>query len=358
MKLKVILVFMLAVLFLCPGCKKPREKKSISREGVTHVSYAIRCKGYRGEVTVKAGIEELFSYTGEPENISFLGGKIFKPVSETPPDITEVGGPIVLEASILSENFNLVVLPVKLVDEPDRKEIWMVIFGRISGVARIKMTSEAPNTRLIQDIYIEIPDSPVVSMAERLGVDKELCRGFDKGLARVQADFDPSLDPKELTSHGLRGEMYDTILQVHEASVWVNAGPEYIWEIASKHTNVEMAADMEYDEECVLHPGGINCCHISLGWAGMELKADTFSVDRLEEENQFIIYVTWLKQVASLVLELEPEAGGSELRLIFATEFPSAASPKIVDLMMTLAGLPKRIEKALLEIKAGVEGVG
>jgi hypothetical protein len=370
-RLRIITAFMIPIFILCADCKKTKEEKRISTSGVVHQSHTVRCKGYKGEVTVKTDLDQMFAYAKNPDNVSFLGGKIFRQVSEGPPDITAVGKPIVLEANILGNRFNITVLPARLVNEPDRKEIWMVVFGRIKGVAKIKMTPDENHTRLIQDIYIELPDKAIVDMAERLGVDEQLCKGFDKGLARVQADFDPNLDQDELTSHGLRGELYETLWQKYETSVWINASPENVIREGIYPDNIRgilATAHVEGLSECLNEPenrcrwekgsGEPVYCPVKLNIAGFKWRADVFDIINPDDAENFCIMYGVIKNILfQLRLVGQPEKGGTRVSMSVAIEPPGSANPDLMDLILTISGLPGWMEKMLLEVKSRVEGL-
>jgi len=58
--------------------------------------------------------------------------------------------------------------------------------------------------------------------------EAEWNNSYDLMLADLQTRFDPSLNAQKLVANGLRGEAYETVLQIQEAAVYIEASPQKV----------------------------------------------------------------------------------------------------------------------------------
>jgi ribosome-associated toxin RatA of RatAB toxin-antitoxin module len=377
LKVFILLVLSLELAICFSGCQK--IKKIFVKpppEGLVQESYSIRLVGYEQTVTVKASSEEIFEFVSDPANLGlrYLGiGEGKGPIlAEKKP--LELGGSLPVTMGMMGVGIKGRMIVVRT--EKDRH--WMVVENPFALV--IQRWSFEPlkgETRLTVKMDFEIPEKGVAAQLGMLvdfaDVAKKALAELDLAMARVQAHFDPALDAEELVAMGLRGETYETLFQVHEASVWINSSPENIIRKGLNPDNfrdILSTGKVEGLAECLYEPenrrkwekGGSEepiFCPMKINVAGYEWKADSFNIINPNASQEFCTtYGVLIGVVSRLQFVGEPEGGGTRLRITLVIEPPGSATPNLMDALVSLSGLPRWMERLLLDIKARVEGVG
>jgi hypothetical protein len=339
-------------------------------EGVIQESYTIRLMGYKQTVTIKGSPEELSEFLNDPEKSStaMLSGIAIKGAEEPSEAVepTHAGTSFSLKVNLMGFEIPGQLIVLKVIEH---KLLWIVWDNPyVFQIQRWESTPVKEGTRLTFKFDTEIPREGIlgnlVDALGFMGLADVALKEVDLMLAMIQAHFDPSLNPRELVAVGLRGEPYETFLQADEASIWVNAGPEEVAEYIV--TNLESyLPEMKREEECNLEEfinmqkGQIIHCPAAFKFLSLDLDLDTFFTWIEKGKNHvFRVYAPGRDNLVFVDFSVTPEAGGSRVKAVVVNEIPGPTSQRLVDIMMALAAVPKRISEFLVDIKQGVEGTG
>jgi hypothetical protein len=371
MKKTIILCFLLGIMASCSGCQKLRKIfVKPPPEGVVQESYTVRLSGYEQTVTVKASPEAVSKYISDLENLVLPGyetremreflaeGEVLGVGRSFPASINQMG---------LSVSGHMIVI------KRDGESMWWVFDNpQFFTVQRWSFKPVRGGTSLTFKVVYEIPEN-LQQLVELTGIIDELMKDIDMLLARIQAHFDPSLDPEKLVAVGLRGESYETLWQVHESSIWVNASPRNVVRTMIEPDNmIGMLSILQVEGlgECLHEPehrrkwegeedGEPVFCPSTLKLAGFKWKVDTFTVINPDDpQDKLTAYGLVVGLVFRIKVMVQPEKGGTRARIIFAFEPPGPSTSNLIDTIIAISGVPEWIAKALQDIKARVEGVG
>jgi hypothetical protein len=221
---------------------------------------------------------------------------------------------------------------------------------RALHLQRWKFVKQGAETLVTLSVETELDESD----AEGSG---NLCRGLAERLARVvaglRAHFDPALDREKLLSEGLGSEPYDSLIQAYEVVAWLDAPPAKVMAYGLDPKNVEAVGGMKYDQERVIRHE-IGYAPLSTQLLGMEIKLDSFFLDRSREENMFVTYFVVSDWVGFTKTIARPEAGGSRTHQIIAIEIPGT-SGSVIEMMYLMTGIPGRLEQSMVNLKKNVE---
>ncbi len=357
------------------GCEKVRDVlRAEPPEGVVQKSYAIEVTGYEKRVDVSATPEEISNYLSDPSRFLSLfsaadrapgdtAGDRVEP-SETRPGPVEVG-----RGYPAAIRLGAVEIPGQVVyARMDKDHVWVMWEGQY-GYLIFKYRAEPTlnnRSRVTFDTYTVMFRSGILSGMERtaeLIKVKDLALEYlDLLLARLQAEFDPELEVRELLEKGPTGKEYKAILQVYETQVWINADPEKVkkWLIDPPNGPViigEFKVDPSYFERMnAASPREFIYSDGYLEVANLKSQAHVFTTrDERGKSRYFRMYMVALNTLGLLKIDIEPDAGGSILTSKMMFEVPSSASSKGIDFLFILAGLPERLQQRVLLIKNGVE---
>ncbi len=358
-----------ATLALLPGCQKIRERVFLVPEGVAQRSYVIRANGYEQTVDVKATTEELTEFLSDPSSsYIYESGEEGSSSSDQGWDYEEQ--PFVTGAVYPQPvKSGPVVIPGRvIVLKLDQSNIW-VAWDSTQAVALFRWNSLGlgQGCRIGFDTFSIIrPESILGKLEDLPGVEEagtETLKWNDLMLARIQAHFDPSLDPHELVSIGLRGNDYKALLQVREAKEWVNAFPRKLEKWLMDPENAHLwAPEFEVQEEEYfiklpkLSKEGLTHAPATFKTGDLVQEAHVFTLKKKKRMGKWIrTYVVSGAVMGLIELEVAPRADGSILTYKMIWEIPRVASAEDMELMLFLSELPQRLEQRMLAIKQGVE---
>jgi hypothetical protein len=334
-------------------------------EGVIQESYTIKVYAYQSSVLVKATPQEVTAYTKKlslPEDymaameITRIETKGLMPGMDI-----EAGQSVDSDIKILGFTFPLQLITFKY--ELD-KELWTMILSKGSWVLLRWDLNPMPEGSMLNLNVLGQPSKTLAAILDTFQLAEAAAARIDLWIALVQSNFDPELDAKQLTEKGLRGELYKEFFQADEASIWMNAGQEEVAEYII--TNLESyLPEMKIKDECNLkefmnmQEGQILHCPAVFEFLNLNMNVDTFFT-WVEKDKNYILraYAPGRQNLIFIDFSISPEAGGSLVNAIIYNEIPEPGARGVMDIMMALAAVPKRLGKALLDIKQGIEGVG
>jgi hypothetical protein len=371
MKKKTIALFF-ALMIMASGTGCQAIKRIFVKpppEGVVESSYPIAIDGYQSTVVVKATPKELTDYITDLPRLletSRAMGLFQLKIEDSVPDMKpiKVGQSIGITVKILGLS-----LPCRIIvfDYKPDKELWLMLITEGSWawlLARIKIKPVQEGSMVSVNAFGRVPET-LGTIIDTLQLAYAASARIDLWMAIVQTEFDPSLDVKEVTGKGLRGESYKKFFQANEASVWINAGPEEVVEwmadnFESYLPEIKMSPHCPSLAEFLNMPeGDVMYCPADLEFLNLNFDASTFFIQRKKvSESIYRMYFQGLGEVGWIRVTVAPETGGTRVQGRVAIEIPGSTSPQIMDIMVALGAIPKHLRRALLDIKQGVEGTG
>jgi len=350
------------------GCQAIKKLSTKPPEGLVHQNYAVRFSGYKQTVMVKATPEELVAFLGDFRNWFNIPGAEIPTLEQGSQGQLSVGASFPLKVKKMGIEISGRMIIAKSSDE----ELWVIFDNpRMMQVQRWRFEPAKAGTLLTINMATESPETALTQVLETGGVVDQICKEIDYMIARIQAHFDPSLNPDELVAGGLRGELYESFWQAEEISAWINAPSEKAIQVGLELDNVReilSAGEVEGLGECLFEPenrrkwekgeeGEPIFCPIILKLAGLEIPTNSFTIIKPNDlQNFFTMYGVIMDTVfARLKLVGQPEKGGTRVQLILAME-PIGPAPELTDALVRFSALPQWMEKIILGIKAKVEG--
>ncbi len=358
-------VFLLAMSIIAAGTGCEKIKKVFVKpppEGMVQKSYPVKVYSYQGSVNVKASPKEVVDGYFKDVSAISRASKLLKiePIgSLVGIDMTELGQSIDFKIQVLSLAFTCRMITIKY--KPEREIWWLVVTEGNWLILRYGFKPAGKGSELSLNV-IGQPSKSIAAIMDNLPIIESVGGVADTALAFLQADMDPELDPKELTEKGLRGEMYEEFLQGHETSIWVDASPEKTaeWVIMNfGHYLPEMKLRGDCTEVSVfrnISREEVKYCEAGYELMSLEADLSTFFIwSEKGKEITYRVYLEGLGQFGYLQLVIAPESGGSRLDGTVMIELPGASSQHVMDTMMTLTAVPRRVGELMINIKRGAE---
>lgn len=368
---KFLLVSGACLVLSASGCQKINELfLKPSKEDVIHKSYPINANAYKLSHVVHASPREFLDYfAGDLYWLEKASKKIQVGTDKMVPhtDMTKAGNSVDLSIKLLSLD-----LPFKLIclkHRPDEELWWMMVFTDDSWILlRFYLKPIPEGSTLNIDVLGQV-SKYLASIADRLQLLEAVSLRADLIIALVQTEFDPKLDVDEVTSKGLRGELYGTFLQGYESSIRVDATPRQVTEwISSDKNNINnLIPNLAFKGECLenyrtlfTRPEETIYCPSTYRVGAQAVPAQVISKGGWEEADSFksnsnIFWIMVLDTIMKVTVNVEKKGRGSELRFVTSAELPESQAPESMDLMMGLTQIPDLTEKILLNIKDKVE---
>lgn len=350
----------------CAHIKRIFEKPPL--EGVISNSYPVRVMGYKQTIAIRSTPEELSEYLDRMENKSTISFSQIQPagedVSGDEPRQTVKGSTFPLNVKVVGVNIPGTLIAVKVEEHKDLWILWDNPY--IFQIQRWESKPVKEGTRLTLQFDTEIPSEGILgNIADTMGImgvaDMAL-RDVDMMMAMIQANFDPSINPREIVSHGLRGEAYDGMFQAYEAKTWIDAPVEkvekwmtdpdnaavYLKELQVAHKDIERFKQAPLDQ--------VVFSEASLDIGAIKTRVDLFGVKR-KKGREFImrLYYVFPGNLGYMELSALPEAGGTTAKTKFIFDVPSFSSAQGMEMILFITGIPKILQERLLMIKNGVE---
>lgn len=359
-------VLILFVIFGASGCypKKKKPSESTTPEGIAQESKPVTVYGYQTSAVVKAKPDEMVKHILKDFSWLKTASKTikFKIVDLRPDtDMTQLGQSLGLNIRVLGINFPCQFVTLRYKPE---KEFWCIILTGGSWILVRAKVSAIPEGSMLEWNLIGMPSKSMGSVADTLQLSKTLPGVIDQFIASIQSEFDPKINIQEVTEKGLRGEPFEKFLQSHEARVRVNAPPEKVeaWvtdpkyiPIYLKEINVEESSLVQFQQapkDAIVYAPAV----LDIGF--LRPKADVFNIKKEREGGKGFItrmYLTIYNMISVSELEIQPDAGGSLLRMKMIFEIPTNISSDMMEVMLFSTGIPKLLQEKVMIIKEGVE---
>ena len=331
---------------------------------VAQTSYTLRLMGYEQTITIRTSPAELSAFLNDPANASSLFSSALDtqsgqaiPPDQPPPGL---GGCLPAPVKLLGMEIPGWLILVRV---QEHQLLWIVWDNPyLFQVQRWQSWPVEEGTRLTLKIDSEIPQQGWLGWAVRIfnfeSLSRQVFKGVDLMLARIQDHFDPSLKAEDLVAVGLRGDYYEAFMQAHEVQTVIPAGVAEVeaWIRNPEHQSLAL---LQPGNECLYQPVGPEAalyCSVVPGFGNGLITLDTFSRE-MKTKKQYTrrVYFTDQEQVGFLELDARSEGKGTRLLIRYATEIPNATSDQNMDQLLFLAGLPPLLEAQALQIKRGVE---
>jgi len=347
MKKAVVLTVALALVF-AGGCRKR------TRTEVVNEAYDVRFSGVKTAVKVKAEPEQIEKYLLDPHNLvqadrnqklKLVSGKAF----------TGKGDKVVLQSEAGGEPLSISLVLLKL--EPGKGAELICLFQEsILGFYRYQMKKLDDGTKLTLELEVEDENPLVQNSLQKLNL-KKLTAELQNDLARqIQVHFDPALQ-METIADASEGEPYEKLFQARRVAVWINASPakvsEYMTSPAFSRVLLEKY-NSDYGQAFIQHQPGIYPAGSNFLGAREEYDLALLAY----HQDQYSISYLTAKLPSCIRIITAPERNGTRLTLAYMTLPPSAFTAEVANLLTNALQIPRVIERALLDIKAAVEGSG
>jgi hypothetical protein len=333
-------VVLIGLLLTLSGCPKHKPAAAPEDRALAKRSYAIQVRCFDREFTVKAAPEKVFAFLTDPDNWggdSRGSGRLEEPlIGNSFPFSVDTGGGRTAGRMVVIKS--------------GPQDLWYLWANpRALHIERWKFAGGGNETMVTLAVETELGNGgpgPAELCAR-------LARRLDQVVAALRARFDASLNLEDLVAAGPGYEPYDSVIQAYEVVQWLDAPPGKVMEYGLDPRNVEALGGMKYDQARVTRHG-IGYAPLSTQLLGMQIKLDSFFLDRSKEENMFVTYFVVRDWAGFTKTIADPEAGGSRTHQIVAIEIPGASN-NAIELMYTLTGVPGRLEQSMTKLKANVE---
>jgi hypothetical protein len=350
-----------AVLLAAPsGCRKIGEMLCRPPSGeAVHESVPARAYTYKMSMVFHTGPEELMDYFGRDLSWLEKGSSALEvnvDALEAHTDMTEVGRSVEYTFRILT--FDLPCRMICLKYRPERELWWLMNIPRAGWILlRFNIRPDPAGCRLNIDVLGQINENmrPVLDNTRFMTA---LCARADQVMTLVQAEFDPGLDVGEALSHGLRGELAETLLLGHRAEVWVDASPEEVKDWVVQPENLSrILEEFEIEDKYYVDfhdstPGEVIYAPSVFDAGILKTGVETFS---LRMEDYIRVNMVAFGSIAYVHAEVSPERGGTRLSMMFVGEIPGGGSAEVMNMMVYAGGIPQVLQEKVLLIKRGAE---
>ncbi|OGP60572.1 MAG: hypothetical protein A2V67_15310 [Deltaproteobacteria bacterium RBG_13_61_14] len=343
----------------------------MSPDQVIHHSRPLPAWAYDFSMVVYASPRELMQYFAH--DLSWLEKysallKVDSSRLNPHTDMTEVGQWVDFGFKILGIYFPCRMTCLKY--QPDQELWWMMSLLSESWISlRFEVQAVPEGSRMNLHVLGQPPQylEKVVDTRQLL---QAVAARADLVLTLIQAEFDAGLDVPEVTGRGLRGDLYQTLLQGDQASLRVNAPPRQVvqWILSDPaHFNL-FIPHLQLKGRCAEDPRVFSgpaeelvVCPALYPLGASEIQTLVLSKGGWTDEKQFRNYshnlwMVALDNLARVQFEVSGQKQGSQVKLVFTSELSETSAPEAIELLLAITAIPRQAEGALLEIKAGVEG--
>ncbi len=360
MPFKRIILF-LGVAAVCFGGSFSDDEsvQGIAGKELVESSFTVAIRSFQQNVTVDATLEQVFNYLSNPAHVSLPTTSVEQEAEITVGDkSTPLGESIRFTAWKLFYKFTGRMILVK----NDQENTWFLWHSpEIFQFRKWRFEPVGDKVRIRIDSGLQVPSRGFLSHIEsitRLFIDKGY-KDMDLQLARMQAHFNPGLDPQEVVSKGLRGEIFDTIYPAHEVSVWIDAGMEesVAW---LKKSGAQFLQLVRSNDGCLYsfpEDKPVFHCAAYSEHGHSRHPLDTFTLISSEEKlYSQRVYLVSPEQLGFMEIKLKPKANGTLLQVFALIELPDTSSPASMERTIQMSEIPEKITKCALYIRNGVEG--
>jgi len=359
-----------------PACHKKPSLKT-SGEEITQKSFPVRVFGYKTSFAVKTTPENLSRFFIEDLSwINRLAGSLqFRAELKPGMDMSVPGSAMNVSIKILG-----LTIPAKVVNlrYVPARELWLMVLMEESWlIARIQ-ARPAPEGCLVNLSTLGNVSPSLVKFVDTAQLVKIAAARIDTTMATVQHEYDPSVDPGQLTEQGLRGELYEKPFQAWEASVWLNAPIGKVVELTMQPENFRKifeTGQVEGVADCLLAPENqsrwrheagqakaspeiIYCPDSSIKMAGIRWETDTFAMLKpADYEHLLTMQSTIVNNFVEISMFGKPENGGTRIWMKMVLE-PPGNMPNLAEALISVSGIPQWMKNILLEIKAQNQALG
>jgi hypothetical protein len=351
------LIWGVGLLVCACALKGGHGRKSTSPEGLIMNSSTFRMLSYEQTVTVKAAIPELWAWITETRNIASRSVRVEPRKGVAPGEPLRLGDSFPITAKFMGMEIPGRLIVVKL----DEDRVWMVWENPVGlGLLRWEIKEAKDGVRYTTQSAFEIGEN-VEQLADIPVVSDRLLKERDFMMATTQAHFDPSLDPEKLTAVGLRGERYESLIQVYECRGYVQAPPKELqaWIADPKNFSRILAEikseDMEKKVDHYLNTAGPDEVLYLPGVLEIGVirsKVDGFlTMTEKGGLRSYRFYMITFGIISIIEVQLSPEAEGTRLQVKYISEVPSALSGESMDLLLLMSKVPQMMEERFLMIQ-------
>ena len=366
---KTFFAAVLGMALLMSSCRPMAGPSALRNSGnVEQDAYAIEVFSYDTSLIMRTDPESVIDHF--VRDLSWVEGisgaiDIRVPESESGKDMSRAGSVLNFDIRLMGLNFPCRMINLNYV--PGEKLWLMIISGRSWLMWRIEFSPHPDGCRMDVNI-IGRPSRRMGPLGNARPVVKAGSKRFDLILANAQASFDPETDRKLKLKEELQGELYTTLFQGYESSIWIDARPVEVMDwLSSNPDNISALLPMvELLGECGEEPGkllsreGVAYCP-----AGMRLGDDDQSADVLISSfrERCLISDTYINDVWIVALELimgvrittEPKAGGSLIKIVVSTELPDTSKAEAMDLTIAISRIPEKAGEILKRAREELE---
>jgi hypothetical protein len=359
-----IWVLMLTLVLPLAGCgvmKKRFYRKA--PEGVVSTASTVRVVGYEETVTLKTTPEALLALLSNPANLA-PGGIEVNNVTASAGDAASLGQAVPFNLKRMGIEIKGRLIFIKL--DPDKT--WMIWENPYAlQIQRWQFQPTKDGLRLTLRVDTELSTdrkwAPLEGTIEKL--NEEIFKELDLMLARLQAHFDPSLDPNKLVAVGRRGESYSAFLQVYRSEAKLQASSAEVEKWVADPANAGwystyFTVDDRYTKQAFTSaPGTVTYAPIVLRAGLMKVPVDSFLLTAEPGKGSLLkAYFVTQGYVSVLEIRTKSELGVVAVTGEYKTEIPEAISPQGMDLIMLEQGIPQMLQDRILALKTGVEKRG
>lgn len=349
-------IVLFAFLLGAKDCRREKKPAAVDYE-VTQKALTSVFSGYEQTVTVKASPEQVKDYFANQGNLAVKGVEIKPPKQASSATEIALGFNFPLNVSRQGIKIAGRMITVK----SDENNLWLVWDNdQMLQIQRWTFEKVREGTRVTCKVENETPKMAVGPLKELFdAMAPQIQKEIDLMLANLQAKYDPTVDPKKLVAVGLRGESYEKIFQVNEASIWIDATPQQVNDYLNDPKNYsgvmqEVEVGEEVSGQYAKAPIGSVLYSPAIYHAGpIKVNADIFAVKRADGSRR--IYAVIFNTIWQIDTQVKPENKGTRFggRLLY--EIPDYLALGNSDFAIQVMGMSKAYRERMIAVKRAVE---
>lgn len=347
-------LLVIAVLIIALASEPP-ARAGEAATGVETMTVPLIC--YRVTETVKASFGEFAEY------FSRLGREELDAGADIGRHFTDAGQAKPLGNMVYSP-FRLGPMKVEghtILVRADENNLWLV-WDRAKGyqTRRWHFEPAVQGTRITVTMEVELARYGGTELAGRIeeSVVMDTFKDLDMLLSRIQAHFDPSIDPEAQAALGLKGEIFEGLIQVHQASIKMKTRPDKVMEWLAEPDRDYLGLGATGEKCPYGRPpqGQLLYCRLESGFGEEGGQTDTFTLirDKTRGATRRTYFIT--DGIAGKIdIVVSPRGTGSEVTLRWMVEMPPAGSEQSLEQMLFIASISDKTQNAISAIAAGID---
>lgn len=350
-------LIVLALLLIAGAVMNSCAKKSRPARGqIVTESSSPKFMGHKVTVLVKAAPEQLMRHFTEPDHLRMDLGPI-KIAHVSGEKLEKVGDSA--DYRIQFPGASTVGYRMTLIHRKGDEELWLMTETTVEflvSVLRYQFKRVPDGTLMTCRFELQEPKGAVLGpIARAFNLNEQMVKGTEFGVAGIQQEFDPTVNPDQLLDQGLRGESYVTFFSASESRAYINAPPSKVDAyLTSPETwqKWEKIFKVSGFGRCLTAPGK-GACQATINLVA-DYKLDFFNSIYEPGKLSSSWFTSPIAGVGRVQTMLKPKGLGTEMSIYYMIEV-SQLTPAGTELLLNLSRAPQTVEQIIADSQITLE---